>query len=131
MGAFGLFALFAALFLIVMCTLYREGVLSLKKTSAWSCALWPGKRRDRASMNTCTGCIRHVGRFRESRTYEFEFDCQLTRGDAAVSLLDRNKQVLRRLDRHSPAASAVLDRKERYYLLWEFQSATGKCELRW
>lgn len=91
----------------------------------------PSRNADRASLNSCTGWVRHMGRFSESRTYEFTLDTQLSKGDAAVSLLDAKKVLLMRLSRQSPAGKIDLDARNRYYLRWEFENATGKCTLRW
>ena len=91
----------------------------------------PSRNADRAALNSCTGWVRHMGRFSESRTYEFTLDTQLSKGDAAVSLLDAKKVLLMRLNRQSPAGKIDLDARNRYYLRWEFENATGKCTLRW
>lgn len=71
------------------------------------------------------------GRFHGDRTYEFTFDCQLSKGDAEVFLLDRHKQQLLKLNRQFPTGRAELKGKSRCYLHWEFKNATGKCELNW
>ena len=92
----------------------------------------PGKNRDTAKMDACTGWVRHMGRFYENRTYSFVLDAQLTKGDVEVLLLDKKKQALLKLNRQFPSQAIDLDgRKSRYYLRWEFKSASGKCELRW
>ena len=90
------------------------------------------KNVDKARLDACTGWVRHMGRFYESRTYAFVFDAHLTKGDVEVLLLDKKKQTLLKLNRHFPSQTIDLDgRKSRYYLRWEFKSASGKCELRW
>ncbi|MCI9121773.1 MAG: hypothetical protein HFG00_09675 [Oscillibacter sp.] len=58
-------------------------------------------------------------------------ETQLSKGDVEVCLLDRKRQQLLRLNRQSPEGCIELDGKSRYYLYWKFQSATGRCELRW
>lgn len=73
-----------------------------------------------------------MGRFYENRTYTFVFDARLTNGEAEVLLLDKKKQTVLKLSRQFPSQTIALDaRKSRYYLCWEFQSASGTCELRW
>ena len=126
MPYFLLLALFIAIFF-----LYRQGLMVSRSTRAILFAFWPGRYQDKAELDSCTGWVRHVGRFRESRTYEFTLDCQLSKGNVKVTLLDRKKQVLLLLHQGSPAGHIELDGKARYYLRWEFHSATGKCELRW
>lgn len=92
----------------------------------------PGKREDRATLDSCTGWVRHVGRFYENRTYTFVLEAPLTSGDVEVRLLDQKKQPLLKLNRQFPSQTIDLDgEKNRYYLRWEFKSASGKCELRW
>lgn len=83
------------------------------------------------TLSSCTGWVRHRGRFRESGVYEFAFDEQLSNGDAEVSVLDENKRQILKLNRKYPAAKTELDARRRYYLRWEFEGATGKCSLRW
>ncbi len=111
--------------------LYRQGIAVSKSIRAVLFAFQPSKGADRATLDSCTGWTRHVGRFHRSGTYEFTFDSQLSKGDVDVILLDREKQQLLRLDRQSPTGSVEIDGKNKYYLLWEFKGATGKCELRW
>lgn len=111
--------------------LYREGLMVTKSIAAILFVFRPGKRGDSASLDSCTGWVRHRGRFRESRTYAFHLDCRLSKGSAVVTLLDRQKRKLLRLSQDSPAGEIELSGNDRYYLRWEFQSATGNCELRW
>lgn len=91
----------------------------------------PGKNGDRATLNACSGWVSHMGRFYESRTYEFVLDAQLSKGDVEVFLLDKEKRLLLKLSKQFPARTIDLDGKSRYYLRWEFRSASGKCELHW
>ena len=116
---------------IVMYFLYIKGFVGSRYTRAILFGFWQGKDADKATLDSCTGWVRHVGRFRESRTYEFTLDCQISKGDVEVFLLDRKKQQLLKLNRQFPTGRAELDGKSRYYLRWEFKKATGKCELHW
>ncbi len=124
-----------AIFLAVLCgliyLLYRRGYAVSKRIRAIIFVFRPGRDADRAEVNACTGWVCHAGRFRESRVYQFTFDAQLSQGDAEVTLRDRDRQPLLRLNRQSPAGSMELDGKSRYTLYWEFKSATGRCTLRW
>ena len=65
------------------------------------------------------------------RVYEFTLECQLSRGELEVSLLDEDRRMLLRLNPASPSGSIVLDAKHRYNLLWKFDHVTGKCKLHW
>lgn len=111
--------------------LCRRGIAVTKRIAAVLFVFRTGKNADRVSLDSCTGWVRHAGRFRESGIYTFTLDCQLSKGNAAVSLLDGKKRELFRLDRHVTTGTAELHRGERYYLRWDFQSATGTCALLW
>lgn len=91
----------------------------------------PGKDADRVTLDSCTGWVKRRGRFSESRTYEFTLDTQLTKGEAEVMLLGAKRERLMKLNRQSPTGKIDLAAKNRYYLRWEFEGATGKCALRW
>ena len=125
------FVILVAAFCAVLYLLYRQGIMTAKSIQAILCAFLPGKNADRVALDSCTGWVRHIGRFCGGRIYEFHLDAQLSKGDAEVSLLDQGKRQLLKLDRHSPTGKIQLDGKSRYYLRWEFRDATGKCELHW
>lgn len=119
---------------VAICAAYllcRQGFGVSKCIAAVLFLFRPGKNCDRASLNSCSGWVRHVGRFRECRTYEFILDCQLSSGDVEVLLLDKNRQQLLRLNPAFSSGSIELDKKSKYYLHWKFSHATGKCELLW
>lgn len=111
--------------------LYREGLMVTKRIAAVLFVFRSGKQGDSASLDSCSGWVRHMGRFRESRIYTFQLDCRLSKGSAVVTLLDRRKRELLRLNQDSPAEEIELSENGRYFLRWEFQKATGNCELRW
>ena len=115
----------------VMYLLYCRGLAVTKSIRAVLFVFRPGRDADRVTLTSCTGWVRHRGRFRESRTYAFALDAQLSGGEAEVLLLDRDRRQLLRLDRRTPIGEMELDGRSRYYLQWEFKSATGRCALRW
>ena len=126
--------LFITIFVVVSAViyiLYCQGFAVLRRTVAIIFVFRHGKNADKATLDSCTGWVKHVGRFRESKTYKFFFDAQLTRGNVEVILLDRKKQQLIKLNPQHSTCKIDLDAKNRYYLRWEFKGATGKCELRW
>ena len=125
------FLLCTALFAAAMYLLYRRGLAVTKRIAAVLFAFRPGKSEDYVSLNACSGWVRHAGRFRESRLYRFSLDAELSAGEAEVLLLDRDRRQLLRLDRRTPIGEMELDGRSRYYLQWEFKSATGRCALRW
>lgn len=123
--------LFILSFCILMYFLYIKGLAASKNIRAILYVFRPGKNADKATLNSCTGWVRHAGRFHGNRTYEFTFDCQLSKGDAEVFLLDKKQRQLLKLTRQFPTGRAELTWKNRYYLRWEFKNATGNCELHW
>ena len=116
---------------ILIYLLHRQGFAVTKSIAAVLFVFQPGKRGGRASLNSCTGWVRHRGRFRKSWIMKFCFDCRLSSGDAEVVLLDSQKRELLRLNRHQSTGELKLDGTARYYLQWEFHRATGICELHW
>lgn len=111
--------------------LYTQGLAVTKSIAAVLFVFRPGRDADRVKINSCTGWVRHMGRFRQGRTYEFSFEARLSKGEAEVSLLDRDKRPLLELNRQSPNSRITLTESGRYYLRWNFQNATGQCELSW
>lgn len=91
----------------------------------------PGRDRVRAALTSCSGWVRHAVKFRESGTYEFTLDSELSQGSAEVYLLDGKKQPQFKLSLLNSSQEIYLEAKSKCYLRWEFKSASGKCELRW
>ncbi len=110
---------------------FLGGIATIKSIRAILFVFRPGKSGDRVALNTCTGWVRHMGRFYESGTYTFVLDAQLSKGDVELLLLDKDKQPLLKLNNQFTSQTIDLDGKSRYYLRWEFKGATGKCELHW
>ena len=127
--------LYPAVAILVFCMavywLYVQGIAVSKNIAAVLFVFRPGKNADRVTLNSCTGWVRHAGRFRESRIYEFTFTAQLSSGHAEAVLLDRAKQPLLTLDSRRPAGTVKLAGETRYYLHWNFTNASGTCGLRW
>lgn len=117
--------------MILMRLPYLRALAVTKSICAVLFVFLPGKNGDRFTLDACTGWVRHMGRFYESRTYAFALDVPLSAGDAEVYLLDEKKQPLLKLSKQFPYREIALDGKYRYYLHWEFRSASGKCALRW
>ena len=126
-----LFIMFFVVVFAFIYILYCQGFAVLRRTSAIMIVFRHGKNADKATLASCTGWVKHAGKFCESKTYEFFLDAQLSKGNVEVMLLDRKKQPLMKLNPQSPACKIELDVRNRYYLRWEFKSVTGKCELRW
>lgn len=110
--------------------LWRQGFMASKSIIAILFAFRPEKYGSRVYLDSCTGWLRHIGRF-QSRGYEFHFDCRLSKGTAGVALLDSRKHELLQLDRQNTIDRIELHKGARYYLRWEFKNASGQCALRW
>ena len=122
-------ALAAGLGLVYL--LYSRGFAVSKSIRAVLFLFQPGGDQDKAVVNSCSGWVEHVGLFREARIYAFTLDAQLANGDVEVTLLDRDRRQLLRLNRYYPSDSVGLEGGARYYLRWEFRNATGSCTLAW
>lgn len=122
---------FIAIISIVIYLLYSQGIATSKCIAAILFMFWPGKDNDQATVDSCNGWIRHIGRFHESRTYEFVLYTQMSKGDVEVFLLDEEMQPLLKLTQWFPTGRISLDGESKYYLQWEFSNATGRCELHW
>ena len=79
----------------------------------------------------CSGELKKVAKFRKSKEYKFHLNVGLADGDVAVQLLDKEKNVIMLLTPELPEASIVVDKKQRYYMVYKFENATGSYELTW
>lgn len=122
---------FAAILCAVCFLLYSRGIMVSKCVKAVLFLFRPGRDMDEATLDSCTGWVRHAGRSRDSRTYVFTLETQLSAGEAEVLLLDGEKEPLLRLDRSAPTGTVTLSGGSWYFLHWAFQGATGRCRLRW
>ena len=91
-----------------------------KSITAILLAFRRGKNTDRAALDSCTGWVKYMGGFHESKTYEFTLDAQLSKGIVEIILLDKNKQQLMKLNQQSPTERIKLKAETRYYLRWNF-----------
>lgn len=125
------YLIIAALMGALIYLLYRQGIAASKCIAAVLFVFRPGRQADSASLDSCTGWVRHAGRFLQNRTYEFRLECQLSAGSAEAVLLDCQKRELLRLDQDNCRGKIELSGNSRYYLRWEFKNATGRCKLLW
>lgn len=131
LSAFIVFLICAVLVNALVYYLWLQGFITTKSLIAILFAFRPGKQSDRVYLDSCTGWLRHGRQFHQSVAHEFFLDCKLSQGDVEVSLLDSQKQELFRLNRQKSAIRIELRKGARYYLLWEFENASGQCELHW
>ena len=98
-SAFMIIVVFAVYFL------YRQGLVMPKHIKAILFALQPTKFEDRVTLEAYFGWGRYIGRFRESRIYNFSLDVQLLQGNVEVFLLNSKKTTLLKLNRRFPNGS--------------------------
>ena len=112
-----------------MYLLYLSGWMVLSSKSAVSFV--GSKRGTAASFSRCSGSIRRIVRFKESKTYTFTLDCALTKGSMTIMFLDPDKKEVLRLSGDQSNMAVALERKKRYTLVVRFEAATGRYGLRW
>ena len=110
---------------------YRQGFLTSKRIAAALFIFRRSENGESATVDSCSGSLRHTVRFPESRSYQFHFHGGLSKGDVEIVLSDAKKQPLLRLNRCAPTGVVKLDKNNKYFLRWEFRKATGRCELSW
>ena len=117
---------------ILFYILYMQGFLVINAKRA---VMFMGSIRRKsdckAKFTMCSGSMKRVIRFEEDKTYNFSLNSKLTSGEMEVKILDSSKQPVITLDSNNPKANLDADRKQRYYLVFLFESATGSYELRW
>ena len=79
----------------------------------------------------CNGTLKKVAKFRKSKEYKFHLNVGLADGAVSVELLDKGKQVVMCLNSENPDGSITVDKKQRYYMVYKFENATGSYELTW
>lgn len=67
----------------------------------------------------------------ESKTYHFRMNAEMSEGRVSVQLLNKDRQPLFSLTPQNPEASVEVEEKERYYIIYKYESATGNYELTW
>ena len=107
--------------------LYQNGLMVVNSKRAVSFV--GSDRGRRASFTACTGTIRRILRFSESRTLRVVFSPVLTKGSVTMELLDSSKQPLLQLNEACPIGSISVEKGRRYHLIFRFQSATGEYTL--
>lgn len=119
----------AALFYI----LYSNGYMPVKSMGAlyFIGSMGAGTSRCSASFKACTGQIKRVLRFRQSKTVSFTFKGNICKGDVNAFLLDRDHSAVLMLDNDCPGGTVQVLRGHWYYLLIRFNNAEGEYTLEW
>ena len=91
---------------------YRQGFLTSKRIAAALFVFRRSENGESATVDSCSGSLRHTVRFPESRSYQFHFHGGLSKGDAEIVISDAKKQPLLRLNRCAPTGVVKLDKKQ-------------------
>ena len=117
---------------IIFYVLYSNGYMVLGKKTA---KIFVGKNRGTnaywSQFGECNGELKKVARFRSSKEYKFHLDVGLAEGTVSVELLEKDKNVIMKLTPETPDASFTVDKKNRYYMVYKFEHATGSYEMTW
>ena len=88
------------------------------------------KRGKKAMFSSCTGYVKRVVKFKESKVYNIDFKLELEKGEMVLELLDAKKQVILSLNK-SECSKIEVESRQRYYMILRFKSATGSYEVIW
>ena len=120
------------LLLIVFYLLYINGYLITQvKKAAMFVGKIGGNGMCRAKFSYCSGYIKRIVKFKESREYDFTLNSDLSIGEFTAELIDSSKHIIFKLDCNHPCGFVIADSKARYYLILRFKSASGNFELKW
>ncbi|MBE6951259.1 MAG: hypothetical protein E7451_07985 [Ruminococcaceae bacterium] len=118
-----LLAALAAIFLF----LYDRGYMVINAKSAASFIGSP--KGTGASFTSCNGYTKRIVRFQADGTYTFILNADLSKGSISVELQNAEKQRVMLLNCTNTSASVTIEKKEKYYLITKFKSATGRYSL--
>ena len=108
--------------------LYINGYMIMNAKKA---ILFFGKERGKyARFTSCSGYMKRVIRFKESREFEFSFETELEKGEVSVELWNGNQEKVLVLSNQGKQVISV-DNKKRYFLILRFVSATGSYHVDW
>lgn len=117
---------------VIYYVLYRNGSIVTGKKSA---KVFVGKSRGPNAYWTqfaeCSGELKRMVRFRKSKEYTLFLNANITEGTVTVEILDKDKQVILCLTPEEKAGSLIADRKQKYYMVYRFENASGAYEISW
>lgn len=117
---------------VVFYILYAQGIMVVNsKTAVMFLGSIRGNGHCSASFTSCSGKMKRVIKFKESKTYRFILTSELEKGEMDVMVLDSLKQPVMTLNYMQPSGVIEVDKKKRYYLVFSFKEASGKYELKW
>lgn len=117
---------------VIYYVLYINGYMMSGSKSA---RVFVGKNRGTNAFWTqfveCSGTMKKVAKFRKSKEYKFHLNASLADGTVSVELLNKEKQVVMCITPETPDGTITVDKKQRYYMVYKFEDATGTYELTW
>lgn len=118
---------------VLFYVLYDRGYMPVKSMSAihFIGNMGAGTNKASAAFGSATGQIRRVLRFKESKPYEFTFKGKITKGTVQAYVLESNKIPDLVLDNDCPSGIVHAVKGQRYYLVIQFQNASGEYNLSW
>ena len=109
--------------------LYSNGFLVMASKKA---VMYIGSKRGKAAkFLSCNGYTKRVIKVRESKSYQFSFDCNLTAGAVWIEIMDTSKNTVLTLDESHRSATADLEKGKRYDLICRFNAASGDYVVDW
>lgn len=79
----------------------------------------------------CSGKLKRIVKFRKSKEYQFFLNANVAEGTVKIEIWNKEKEVVLSLTPEQPEGSLVADKKNRYYMVYQFESASGAYELTW
>ncbi len=117
---------------VIYYVLYINGYMMSGSKSA---RVFVGKNRGTNAFWTqfveCSGTMKKVAKFRKSKEYKFHLNASLADGTVSVELLNKEKQVVMCITPEIPDGTITVDKKQRYYMVYKFENASGAYELTW
>lgn len=108
--------------------LYINGYMVISSKRAF---MFLGSERGKKAMfSSCTGYVKRVVKFKESKVYNIDFKLELEKGEVVLELLDAKKQVILSLNK-SECSKIKVENGKRYCMILRFKSATGSYEVTW
>lgn len=89
------------------------------------------RNRIKGDFKCCNGFIKRVVRLSKSKTYQFSFSSNITKGDVSVEIYGKGKELIAVLNNQHPCACVVTGERTVYRVVTKFQKADGEYQLCW
>lgn len=85
----------------------------------------------KGDFKCCNGFIKRVIHLSKSKTYQFIFSSNITKGDVSVEIYGKGKELIAVLNRQHPCECVVTDERTIYRIVTKFKKADGEYQLCW